>query len=183
MTRIIALAALIVVSVTAFFLLRPASSSHGELDIRHRYLLVSVEGPPEWVKNHRIFIRWQGKVETLPVVFRVAGTAENMHLGAATEFKRCLVIGAIEVPVQIESPTEFRVSNEFGVSFIPEPSTKRGVTGLAIASWVTVSPLNEPGKTSPMAGEKEMLAAGNTVAVQVRKLLAAGRVIDVAAEE
>ena len=179
MIRFIALAGLVVISVTAFFLFRPASPSQGELQIKHRYLLVSVEGPPEWVKKHRIFIRWQGKNEFLPVVFRVAGAGDKMQLGAAPEFKRSLEIGDTKVPVQVEPATKFRVSNEFGVSFIPEPSTRAGATAFAIANWVTVSPVDQPGKTSPMAGEKELVAAGNTVAGQVKKLLATGRVIDV----
>lgn len=183
MVRFIALVGLVVVSVAAFLLFRPASPSQGELQIKHRYLLVSVEGPLEWVKNHRIFIRWQGKVESLPVVFRVTGAGDKMQLGAAPEFKRSLEIGDAELPVQVEPATKFRVSNEFGVSFIPESSTRAGATAFAIASWVTVSPSDQPGKTSPMAGQKELLAAEKTIAGEVKKLLAAGRMIDVTAGE
>ena len=183
MTRIIALAGLLVVLLTAYLLFHPAKPSQGGLQIKHRYLLVTVEGPPEWVENHQFSIRWQGQVQTLPVVFRVAGAGENMRLGALPEIESSLIIGTTKLPVQVEPATEFRVSNEFGVSFMPEPGTHGDVTALSIAGWVTVSPKDQPGKTSPMAGNDEFLATGKTVEVEVKKLLVAGRVIDVPPEQ
>jgi hypothetical protein len=185
MTRIIALVALILLLSGAFFLSRSFDNpSRGDadaaaLDIKYRYLVVSIEGPADWVKQHRFLVRWQGKTISLPVAFRVPGPAEDVELGAGPEIMKYLVIGNEEVPVTAKQETEFRVGNEMGVAFYPEKSLRAGATAFSLATWVVVCPPDQQGEVSPDADEGQIKRVGNKVERRLHELIDEGRVIDV----
>jgi hypothetical protein len=188
MVRIQALMVLTICVVGALCLrgaFRESGSEDGgapALEVKHRYLVVSIEGPADWVKQHQFSIRWQGKTVSLPVAFRIPGPGDKVKLGAGPEREKYLIIGNQEVPVTAKPETQFRVGNELGFAFHPEESHRKGVVAFSLANWVVVCPRDQPGEVSPDADNKEIKRVGNIVEERLQKLLAEKRVIDVKPE-
>jgi len=188
MARIAALSALLLCLSGAFFLSgrfdapRHLEGEGATLEVKYRYLLVTVEGPADWVKEHRFSTNWQGKPVTLPVAFRVAGPAENVKLGAGPEILKYLKIGESTLPVIAEPETEFRVGNELGFGVHPEKSPRTGGMAFSLVHWVVVAPLDQPGEVSPYLDNAEVKRASNKVEKRLQQLLAQARVIDVEGE-
>jgi hypothetical protein len=175
--RLALILALIVLTVLAAGCARTERAP--SLEVKNRYLVVSIEAPGDWAKKHTFSIDWQGKTVTLPVVFRVAGPADKFKLGAGPEIMKYLQIGNKEIPVTAQPDTPFRVGNELGFGMVPENASSGNAVAFSLASWVAVSPPDYPGPSHPTAGRAELERAGNLVAQRLQELLAAGRVIDV----
>jgi hypothetical protein len=180
MTRFLAIIGLLTLVAICLFCSQYSRRDGAELELKYRYLVVSIEAPPAWVKGHKFSIQWQGKTVPLPVAFRVPGfVVEDFHLGAAPEEEKYLVIGRAQIPVTGEPETQFRVSNEGGVDYIPEPASRKGAVALSVASWVVICPPNQPGQVNPRFPPGEFEAASRKLESRLKALVAAGQVIDV----
>jgi hypothetical protein len=180
MTRFLALTCLLGVVAIGLFFSQHSQRDVAELELKYRYLVVSIEAAPAWVKGHKFSIQWQGKTVPLPVAFRVPGVfAEDFHLDAGPELEKHLVIGRAKIPVTGEPETQFRVGNEGGVASIPEPASRKGAVALSFANWVVISPPEQPGEVNPQFPPGEVEAAGKKLESRLRVLVAAGQVIDV----
>lgn len=180
MVRVTSLLGLaVLVGLGAWYFSSRFEDKQAGLEVKYRYLVVTVEAPKDWVKQHTFSIVWEGKTVELPVAFRVPNPAgnENFDLGAGPEIMHYLVIGDQKVPVTGKPECKFRVGNAGAFAMIPEQSFRRGAVAFSLAFWVAVSPVEQPGLVKPDG--KEMLESGNLVAKRLKKLIAAGRVIDV----
>jgi hypothetical protein len=178
MARIASLLGLLLfVGLGAWYYSRSEEKQAG-LEVKYRYLVVSIEAPDEWVKRHRFTIQWERKTVELPVAFRIAGPADKFKLGAGPEIMHYLAIGDEEVPVTGTPDTKFRVGNELGFAMIPEKSSRQGAVAFSLVTWVAISPVDQPGQVGPDGNKAEMAEAGNTLAKRLKELIAAGRVID-----
>jgi hypothetical protein len=172
----LAVTCLLVVSGYVYF---GQPSSDGGLEVKYRYLLVDVVGPPEWQKNHSFSVRWQGKDLSLPVVFRVAGVAENIEMGSGGEIFGHLLIGKEKAPVSAKPDTKFQVRNTGVIAFIGEKSSKKDTVAFSIATFVAMSPPEHPGELSPIAKDGERDSAGKKLEKRVKQVIAAGSVVEV----
>jgi len=178
MARVIAILGLLLIIGVGLIGLGRADSESKSLEIKYRYLIVSIEAPAAWEKAHAFSIQWQGKTVPLPVAFRIPGPAENYSLGAGPEQLKYLKIGKDKLPVTAKPDTQFRVGNELGFAIIPEKSSRPEVVAFSLATWVAVSPPEQPGAVGPDLEKDEMKRAGNKLEKRLKELIAAGRVID-----
>jgi hypothetical protein len=156
---------------------RVPASREGQLDLKYQYLVVTADGPAEWVKQHRFTIDWEGKPVQLPVICRVPARS-GQTIGAGPEAERYLDIGNQRLPVAAEPDTVFHVCNMGALVILPEESEKRSAVGLSFVTWVTVSPPSYPGVGLDPASREE---ANKELKTEFQALLAAGKVIDVPA--
>lgn len=183
MVRLTAILSLLVLLGVGFWWARHGKDDPAGMEVKYRYLVVSIEAPHEWVKQHHFFIEWHGETVELPVAFRIPDPTEDYQLGAGPELFKYLVIGKTKIPVTAESDTPFRVSNEGGVAMIPETGTRPGVVAFSLVHWVTVSPPEQPGQIDPLALDKEMLVGNEKLQKKLAKLKATGRVIDLTPDQ
>lgn len=151
----------------------------GGLEVKYRYLLVEVVGPPEWEKKHQFSVRWQDKDLPLPVVFRVSGAGENFEMGSGGEIFGHLGIGKDKAPVSAKPDTKFQVRNTGIVAFIGEKSSKQDTVAISIATSVAMSPPEHPGELNPNVKEGERDSAGKKLETRIKRVIAAGSVVDV----
>lgn len=179
MVRLTAVLLLLAIVGVGFMWTTRGKDESAGLEVKYRYLVVSIEAPPAWQRQHRFFVDWQGEQVELPVAFRISGIVEDFQLGAGPEMFCYLRIGSEKLPVRAEPDTTFRVSNEGGVAFLPETSPQKGSVAFSLVHWVTVSPPDYPGQINPLAIDKESLTGNEKLAKKLAKLKATGRVIDV----
>lgn len=153
------------------------SSREEQLDLKYQYLVVTADGPAEWVKQHRFSIDWEGNPVPLPVIFRVPGRS-GLTMGAGPEAERYLKIGTQSLPVTAESGADFHVRNMGALVILPEESEKWGPVGLSFVTWVTVCPPSYPGVGLDPASREE---AQKELRAEFQKRLTSGTVIDVPA--
>jgi RNA polymerase sigma factor (sigma-70 family) len=150
------------------------------MEIKYRYLVVTIEAPPGWEAKHSFSIEWEGKKVQLPIAFRVPGLAENFKLGAGPEIMKYLKIGDKEIPVTSTESVAYRVGNELGFAMIAEKSSKKDALAFSLAGWATVSPVDYPGPSNPNAAKEDIERVGGMLGRRLKDLIAAGKVIDVA---
>jgi hypothetical protein len=80
MARTLALSSLFLIAGTLYLWSRDGKSGGAKLEVKYRYLVVDIVGPPAWEKKYKFSIRWQGKDVPLPIVFRVPGLAEKFEM-------------------------------------------------------------------------------------------------------
>src|SRR5258708_23734496 len=114
MVRITACLGMLFVLAVIFFW-HADSERSVNLELEYRYLVVSVDASSEWKDRHTVSIVWDGKRATLPLAFRLPGSANNIRLGAGPEISRVLHVGTKDIPVEVDPPTEIRVGNQPGV--------------------------------------------------------------------
>jgi hypothetical protein len=161
----------------------PAGDEGGGLEVKYRYLVVEAVRPADWQEQHKVSIRWKDKDVPLPVVFRVAGPAEDFELGSAGEISGHLQIGSAKVPVTAAPEAKFRVRNTGAIGILPEQASRKDRVGLSLAGSVFVSPPDFPGEVGPDPKAGEALSAGKRLAKRVRELVEAGHVIDITPEK
>jgi hypothetical protein len=149
------------------------------LQLKYRYLVVYASGPAEWEKDHAFSVRWQGKDVRLPVVFRVAGPADDFDMGSGGELFGHLRIGKARVPVTAKPDTKFQVRNTGVVALVPEKSPRKDTAVISIATSVAISPPDYPGELGPDAKNQERKSSGERLGKRLKGLIAAGRVIEV----
>ena len=171
----------LIVILAAFMVAAAGCSNGAHLDLKHRYLLIDVAGPPEWEKKHAFSIKWKDKDVPLPVVIRVTGELNGFDLGSGGEIFGHLVIGKEKAPVSATPDTEFQVRNTGISAFISEKRTQKDSVAISIASSVLMSPPSHPGELAPAADKEETESAGKKLEKRIKELIAAGRVIDVQA--
>ena len=160
-----------------------AEDDSGGLEFKYRYLVVEAVGPVDWQTKHTFSIRWKSKDVPLPILFRVAGPAEDFEMQSGGENFGHLKIGKEEIPVAAKPDTKFQVRNTlFG--FLSEKSSRKDRVALSLALAVFISPPDFPGELTPDdlkegITERTAKAFRNKLARRVRELSDAGRVIDV----
>jgi hypothetical protein len=181
MTRIFALIGIIlIVGTFVFFHFMPKGGGKA-LEVKYRYLVVDIIGPPEWERTHSFSIRWRGKDFELPVVFRVAGPAEDFKMGRSRgENFGELKIGNEVVPVTAKADTKFQTRNTPIFAFVVEESSRKAVT-ISVATSVAISPPGHPGELGPFALEGEFESSAKKLENRLKELIAGDQVIEVAA--
>jgi hypothetical protein len=169
----------LVLVAAAFYLYAPSRRDEARgLEVPYRYLVVEVVGPAEWQKEHAFSIRWKGTDMPLPVVFRVAGIAENFDMGSGGEIFGHLDIGDEKVPVTAKPDTKFQVRNTGVIALIGEKGSREDKVAFSIAFSVFISPPEFPGELGPEFTDGEMESLGTKLEKRVKELVDAGRVIE-----
>lgn len=148
-------------------------------DLKHNYLVVTIEGPPKWNEENEFSIQWDGRAVPLPIVIRAPAGDGTFQMGAEAEIFNSLRIGNKSIPVTAKGKGEYRTRNTGAFAFIQENTTRRNAVGASFAYWVEISPPDYPGLINPIDRQPGFETAGKNLKERLSELLAAGKVIDV----
>lgn len=172
----------ILLLLSGWLIQRHYEPSRGGLDVHHTYLVVDVEGPPDWRNDHTFSIVWKDQKVSLPIVFKVPMGKDRAQfsMGSAGENFARLRIGELQIPVKGNPDVQFHVRNSAVMTIINEESSKPYTAAVSIANLVYVCPPEYVDQHDIAIFSRDKLDIVDTrLEVRLKQLLNEGRLIEV----
>src|SRR6185437_6584869 len=176
----------ILLLLSILLLQRYYQQDRGELQLDAFYLVVDVEGPPDWRKENVFSVIWNEKTLPLPIAFKVAMVEDRpqFSMGSGGENFEHLKIGDCQVPVSVNPRIKFHVRNSPAFAIIDEKPSKRNTAEISFANLVIVCPPEFEDRHDLQAFSNDKLNAMEPrLEVRLKQLMDKGRLIEVTASD